>query len=472
MLFNSQEFVFFFILVAIAYYAVCHFTKRLAVRNVLLLVASYYFYMSWRPKMGLLLLGSSLMAYAGAIYIEKAKKVSHKKWILGAVIAADLLALIYYKYLNFFCDAINSLLRFSDIALTLPNLDILLPIGISFFLLQQIGYLIDVYRGDTKAERNVVSLLLFISFFPQLLAGPIERSRNLLAQVNRHIKFDNELAYHGLMTVIWGYFLKIVLADNAGFYADLVFTDVHNIKDGISILWAFFLFAFQIYGDFAGYTFIAIGCAEILGFRLVKNFDAPYFSASFTEFWHRWHMSLSLWIRDYLYIPLGGNRKGKLHTYINLLASFAISGLWHGANFTYLTWGVMNGAAVCAEKAVGLPKMRLSVAAKTVMRVLMFVTMIFVVWPMFRANSIEDYCFLMSHAFDPTYLVMARETMSLKYALVAIAILLCRDYFTFSQKPIPFIQSQFAKNAAMVILLLIISTMGFIDSSHFIYFQF
>lgn len=338
MLFNSLSFLIFFPLVVLLYFAIGQ-----KYRWIWLLFASYYFYMSWNAVYGLLLMASTVVTYFVGLFVDKYKNQIRRRklvLILGLVINLGILA--YYKYFVFIADNINAVLSRIGISLRIPVFDILLPVGISFYTFQALGYAIDVYRGETKVEKNIFRYALFVSFFPQLVAGPIERSNNLLKQIQVAQPFKYERFQKGLMMMAYGYFLKVVMADNIAIVVNTVYGDISRYK-GAYLLVATVLFAFQIYGDFGGYSMIAIGAARVMGFDLMENFNAPYLSQSVTEFWHRWHISLSQWFRDYLYIPLGGNRKGTVRKYFNVMVVFLLSGLWHGASWNYVIWGGLNG---------------------------------------------------------------------------------------------------------------------------------
>ena len=342
MLFNSLNYLIFFPIVILFYFAIP--AKYKEIRNFWLLVASYFFYMNWNAAYALLLFGSTFVTYLAGILIEKAiekENISFAKWILGISFTINIGILFFYKYINFFILNINRILGLrgsNEIGL----LDILLPVGISFYIFQALGYTMDVYRQKTKATKNLFRYMLFVSFFPQLVAGPIERSTNLLKQFDEEHVFDTDRVREGLLTMLWGLFMKIMIADNLAVYIDSVYEN-YPAYTGIEIVLATMMFAFQIYCDFGGYTYLAIGSAKVLGFTLMENFNAPYQATSVKDFWRRWHISLTGWFTDYLYIPLGGNRKGKIRKYINTFIVFFVSGLWHGASWSYVVWGVING---------------------------------------------------------------------------------------------------------------------------------
>ena len=337
MLFNTPQYLIFLSIVVPVYYCL---PKK--IRYIWLLGVSYYFYMQWNPLYITLLFSCTLLTYISALIIEKLNSTVKKRACFIVCITLNLCILGYFKYFNFGVDCINGLLRFIHLNETGWNHDILLPVGISFYTLQALGYLIDVYRGDIYAEKNFLRYALFVSFFPQLVAGPIERSKNLLVQLKEAHPFEYENLRKGALLILYGLFLKMVIADRAAMIVDTVYNDSANYL-GLYIPIATCFFAIQIYCDFYGYSTIARGSACIMGIKLTDNFAAPYYSQSVKEFWRRWHISLSGWFRDYLYIPLGGNRKGSVRKQWNLLAVFTVSGLWHGSSFAFVFWGLLNG---------------------------------------------------------------------------------------------------------------------------------
>lgn len=386
MLFNSIAFLLFFPILCALYF--CIPASQLRLRNLLLLVASYYFYMNWDPAYALLLLTSTVITYLAALGIGYFKEKRKKKICLVSSLVLNLAILFLFKYFNFLAMNIETALQASGFAVNMPKFALLLPVGISFYIFQALGYSIDVYRGTVKIERDFPTYALFVSFFPQLVAGPIERSQNLLPQFKQQHRFDYDAVMSGVKLMVWGYFMKLVLADRCGIYVDTIFNNVDKHNGG-SYLVASLLFPFQIYGDFAGYSLIAIGVARVLGFRLMENFHRPYFACTIGEFWHRWHISLSTWFKDYVYIPLGGNRVGKLRNYFNLLITFVVSGIWHGANWTFLCWGTIHGILLCIEKAFGISKQKYTGAKKSFHWAATFVLVCFA-WILFRANNLSD----------------------------------------------------------------------------------
>lgn len=347
MLFNSASFLIFFPIVVLLYYVFPH-----KVRYILVLLASFYFYMSWEPAYGILLASVILLSWIIAVLIEKCKSgIRTKKRMVALFTVICMGLLLYFKYSNFAIDNLNKLLQLIRISKSINHFSIILPIGISFYSFQALAYVIDVSRGKVKAEKNLLLYAAFISFFPQLVAGPIERADHFLNQFKQEHHFDYEKVKHYLLVMLWGFFMKIVVADRIAIYVDTVYGNYEQYGGWLLIL-ASVLFAFQIYCDFAGYSTIAIGAAGVMGFELMENFKSPYCAAGIRDFWARWHISLTGWFRDYVYIPLGGNRKGKFRKMLNTLIVFMLSGLWHGANWSYVVWGGLNGCFIILEDCI------------------------------------------------------------------------------------------------------------------------
>ena len=354
MLFNSVSFLIFFPIVVLVYYCL---PEKL--RKFWLLAASYYFYMSWNAKYAILIFISTVITFAGGLLLEKVRNSVAgekrnqrlKKAITAFCVISNLGILFYFKYAGFAAETAMRVLERMSVHVEFPVIDPILPVGISFYTFQALSYTIDVYRGRTETEHSFIRYALFVSFFPQLVAGPIERSGNLLKQLAKPLPFQYERARDGILLMLWGFFLKIVLADRAAIFVDTVYGDPGSYP-GFYLITATMLFAVQIYCDFCGYSIIARGAAKILGITLMENFDAPYLSATVADFWRHWHISLTSWFKDYVYIPLGGSRKGTIRKYINKMIVFLLSGLWHGASFTFIVWGGLNGIYQVAGEAL------------------------------------------------------------------------------------------------------------------------
>ncbi len=336
MLFNSFHFVFFFVVVTSLYFILPH-----RFRWMLLLGSSCYFYMAFIPVYILILGFTIVIDYFAGILLEDTEGKKRKYWLIASLVA-NIGVLAIFKYYNFLNNNLSEALNAFGYHNSVPNLSILLPIGLSFHTFQAMSYTIEVYRGKQKAERNFGIYSLYVMFYPQLVAGPIERPQNLIHQFYEKHYFEYERVVEGLKLMLWGFFMKLVIADRLAIYVNAVYNNADQ-HSGKTLALATVFFAFQIYCDFAGYSSIAIGAAKVMGFKLMTNFNRPYFSRSISEFWKRWHISLSTWFKDYLYISLGGNRVSVPRWYFNLFIVFAISGLWHGANWTYIIWGAING---------------------------------------------------------------------------------------------------------------------------------
>lgn len=400
MVFNSLDFLIFLPIVLLVYYIL---PKK--IKHVWLLASSYYFYMCWNAKYALLILFSTAATYFSGIIIEKIKylsvndkrKIFYKKTTVTLCLIANLGILFFFKYFNFAVDTLRIIFAMIHVELNIPTVDVLLPVGISFYTFQALGYIIDVYRDEIYAEKNFFRYALFVSFFPQLVAGPIERSKNLLVQLSKPAKFDFDNIKEGILLMIWGFFLKIVLADRIAIFVDTVYGD-YITYGGCYLIIATILFAFQVYCDFYGYTVIARGTGMFFGVRLMENFEAPYFATSVAEFWRRWHISLTSWFKDYLYIPLGGSRKGKIRKYINKLLVFLVSGLWHGADISYVIWGMLNGLYQVVEEITFPMKERVSKALKinrnaAISKIIQGVgtfVLIDITWIFFRADGFRE----------------------------------------------------------------------------------
>ena len=468
MLFNSFAFLLFFPIVCIVYFII----PSLKYRNLFLLAASYYFYMNWQPIYALLLLTSTGITYLASLGIDRFSDKKKKKNCLIASLALNLSILFFYKYYGFAAENVTALFSWLGIQIHVPDFQILLPVGISFYIFQALGYSIDVYRGDTRVEKNFFTYALFVSFFPQLVAGPIERSTNLLRQFYQKHQFDGDAAIEGVKIMLWGYFMKLVLADRCAMYVDMVYNHL-NDHEGMSTAIATVLFSFQLYGDFAGYTFIAIGAARIMGFHLMDNFRRPYFATSITEFWRRWHISLSTWFKDYVYIPLGGNRVGHVRCYFNILVTFIISGLWHGANWTFLMWGMLHGVLLCIERVLGFHKTQWKGIRRFIHVVITFFV-VYLSWVFFRANSLSDAFKALQLIFTPSDFNMQRGLTFILYSFLAFILLFIKEYleeykivFSWQKK-----YKEICDDCWMIVLLLCICWMGVFDGGQFIYFQF
>ncbi len=479
MLFNSWQYGIFFPVIFILYWFI---PKNF--RWFLLFIASYYFYMSWSAKYVVLILFTTVISYLAGILIDKSQNQRLRKIILILTFVSCLGVLFVFKYFNFFSETFTQILNAFSIKLHPVTLNLLLPVGISFYTFQTLGYVLDVYRKNITPEKNFGIYATFISFFPQLVAGPIERSKNLLPQIkNAHEKiFNYEQAAYGIKLMTFGFFKKLVIADVIAIQADRIFADIHEYE-GFALILAVIFFTVQIYCDFSGYSDIARGCAKMLGIELMENFKSPYFSASIHEFWARWHISLSTWFRDYLYIPLGGNRCSKLRHYFNVLITFLISGLWHGANLTFLIWGFVHGAAQIFENMFTNSK-RLENYPHNLfwwLRVICVFMFVVTTWTFFRANTINEAVYIFQNCFNglsdlKSYLIAGSKTFGgKKIILFVLSLLALFDYFSLKHDVIKAITSskylilRYAFYFGLVTMILFFRATNEVD---FVYFQF
>lgn len=360
MIFNSFDFLWLFPIIFCVYY----FLQRRCIKNVFpkvgnafLLIVSYALYIKWNPTYSLILLGVTAVTYLAALKIERDKAYGKKSYIVWSGILLAAFPLLIFKYYNFLSGQFNGLFSYIGIEVGLPGLNLVMPLGISFFTLQAIGYMADVYLKRFKAEHNWWDYMLFVSFFPQIASGPISKAKDLLPQIKAERTFNDVQFVSGLKWLLWGMFMKVVVADRLGMNVNDVYVHLQT-NGGFSLFMASVFYAMEVYCDFAGYSFMALGVGHILGFELINNFRQPFLSQSITEFWRRWHISLSTWLKDYIYIPLGGSRCSKIKNYWNILLTFVISGLWHGANWTFIVWGALHGFFQVVEKFFGLNRIQ------------------------------------------------------------------------------------------------------------------
>lgn len=479
MLFNSLEFAIFFPLVVALYFGLAQ-----RWRTPMLLVASCVFYMAFIPAYLLILAVTILIDYTAGIYLERAAG-RNRRWLLGVSIVATCAVLFVFKYFYFFTNSFVGFVGLLGWQLTGPSIHIILPIGLSFHTFQSLSYVIEVYHGRQKAEHNFITYATYVMFFPQLVAGPIERPQNLLHQFNERHGFDYERVTSGLKRMAWGFFKKLVIADRLALYVNDVYASPRGCN-GLQLTLATVFFAYQIYCDFSGYSDIAIGSARILGFSLRENFNRPYHSRSIAEFWHRWHMSLSTWFRDYLYIPLGGSRVSPPRWYANLLLTFTVSGLWHGANWNYVVWGFLNGiylvSALLTQPARDRAVAGLGLAASGGLRSTVGVVSTFLLvcvgWVVFRAASLGDAWHVLTHCWrDWNFHAMGTQQFLLRQMPVALlsivfleAVECLHRRFSLTQficlRPLP------VRWAVYLSFVLGVVLFGVFQKSQFIYFQF
>lgn len=467
MLFNSIHFLFFFPVVLVLYYLI-----PAKYRWTLLLIASYYFYMSWNTEYMFLILFTTVISYWSAIRIEKAEKKSARRFYMYFSVLGSLAVLILFKYYNFFTFNLNQLNAWLNSGIEIPYLDFLLPVGISFYTFQTLSYTLDVYKGEKEVERHFGIYALYVSFFPQLVAGPIERSTHFMPQLKEHHPLKLENFYIGTKWIIAGFFMKLVIADRLALYVDSVYNNV-GAHGSATYALSSFLFAFQIYGDFAGYSSIAIGTAKLMGYDLMENFRRPYLATTLTDFWRRWHISLSTWFRDYVYIPLGGNRVSKGRRVSNLMITFLVSGFWHGASWNFIIWGGIHGLILVME-TMYFRKIKVSFPGLRILKGLLIFVIVDFAWIFFRANTIEDSLTIVRGIFnwDQSSLFLNYETLF--YGLIGLVMLWLHDLIQEhklsnrwfgSNKPI-------LSGLYYSFLVFLILSIGVLNGGQFIYFQF
>lgn len=472
MIFNSFDFLWLCPILLICYYLLKALIEKeyKEIGNYLLIAISYYVYMRWKPVAGLVLLYITCITYLFARIIQKRRKTS----LLWIGVVLTLFPLFIFKYLNFVNGLISDIFSGLSIPYAPHVSSLLMPLGLSFYTLQALGYLIDVYYQRIEAEKNWWHYMLFVCFFPQIASGPINKAKDLLSQIKNKRVFREEQFIQGLKWILWGMFLKVVLADRIGIYVDSIYNN-YQYMSGLSCLVASLLYSFQIYGDFAGYSFMALGVGELFGFELVNNFKRPYLSVSVTEFWHRWHISLSIWLRDYIYIPLGGSRCSKVRNYWNIFITFLVSGIWHGANVTYIFWGILHGLFQIVEKIFGLHK-KISRGLFKVLRVLVTFVLITFAWVFFRMPTLTDGFNVIARIFINGDSTLATITPAMAlFILMALCIVAVKDLMDeFIDKQYAFFHHKWSvvRWTAYVGLLFLIVSCGVFDAGQFIYVSF
>lgn len=478
MLFNSFSFLLFLPLVFAIYWGVNK--KGLQLQNFLLLAASYFFYACWDWRFLFLLLFSTALDYFTGIKMDEAKSQNHKKFWFWLSVIVNLGFLGVFKYYNFFADSFAAALSGLGVQANFWTLKVILPVGISFYTFHGLSYVIDIYKGRIKPETNIITYSLFVSYFPLLVAGPIERATHLLPQVKKKRVFDYSKAIDGVHQIIWGLFKKVVIADNCALYANDIF-DHYQSMNSLSLLLGAVYFSFQIYGDFSGYSDIAIGTSKLFGIDLLRNFNYPYFSRDIAEFWRKWHISLTTWFRDYLYIPLGGSKGGMLMKIRNTFIIFLVSGFWHGANWTFIVWGALN--AIYFLPLLITKKNRNNIDSiakgKAVPSLKEFASMLFTfcltafAWIFFRAKTVSQACSyikkMVGFNFDEKiqFLDFERYTIEL---LLLLSIFIVFEWNS-REKEHP-ISGKFAIVKAIIVIMAILIFGAYSNPTNFIYFQF
>ena len=474
MVFNSVSFLVFFLLFFQTYWLINN-RLTLPARNLFIIISSYVFYGWWDWRFLSLIIISSVTDYIVGLLMHGATNRFRRKLLLVVSLLVNLGILGFFKYFNFFIDSFNELLSVFSVNVNPGTLKIILPVGISFYTFQTLSYTIDIYRRKIEPTRDIFSFFAFVSFFPQLVSGPIERASHLLPQFQERKTFHYPLCVAGLRLMLWGFFKKIVIADNFGILVDSIFSPEIS-PSGLAVVFGSIFFAFQIYADFSGYSDIAIGIARMLGFDLVQNFRTPYFAASFSDFWRRWHISLSTWFRDYVYIPLGGNRKKLFRVYLNIFITFLLSGLWHGADVTFLIWGGIHGLLLVFEKLF-------KSNWKKAFTLPIVLGCVILLWVPFRAENIEqltEMAVSVFHLSDYSFLHLRQivNEFSVIRFFALIFVLLAFSGIEFKMKSMDFNEwiggkgkvTRLAIYYALVLAILLIG--NFSVKPSFIYFQF
>ena len=488
MIFNSLEFAIFFVIVTVLFFMVQH-----KYRWALLLSASCFFYMFFKPIYIFILFFTIVIDYFAGIYLEITQELHKKKMLLLASLIANIGILMIFKYYNFIAINFNDLFIISNVNHKLPLLQILLPIGLSFHTFQAMSYTIEVYRGNQKAEKHFGIYSLYVMFYPQLVAGPIERPQNVLHQFHEVKKFDYQNMKEGLIQITWGLIKKVVIADRLSLFVNEAYGDIHSYT-GIPLIIVIIFFSFQIFCDFSGYSDIALGSAKCMGYHLMTNFNKPYMAISLAEFWKRWHISLSTWFRDYLYIPLGGNRVSSLMNYRNLLIVFLLSGLWHGANWTFIIWGLFHGVYLIIEsivkKVTNNRSWKKGFLYKVVNRIYVFCLVSFA-WIFFRAQNFSTAIYILKNTFKNVFsqippiirndnnirsklLYLHQPSADFFIAIISIISLISIHYYMKDKRfyQIVNVKNKFIRWSIYYLMIFIFILFGVFNKSEFIYFQF
>lgn len=470
MAFNSFNFWIVFPIIFVFYWVIP--VKWNTWRKLFLLLASYLLYMNWIPSFAIILLGITLVTFWGGRLLGK--KRDKRKRLVWLIAILSLLPLLIFKYYNFLNDNISEGLATIGLRFCLPGLNWAIPVGISFFTFQALGYMLDVYHGRVNTENNILDYFLFVAFFPQVMSGPISKADELLPQIKNPHKFDYAQGKQGLKYLLWGMFIKLVIADRLGLYVDTVYSN-YIYYNGTTCFVASVFYTLQIYCDFAGYTLMAIGTARTLGFTLINNFRRPYLATSITDFWRRWHISLTQWLTQQIYIPLGGSRCSKVRTYWNVFVTFLVSGIWHGANWTFIVWGCMHGVFQIVEKALGWQKCKGTNCVVTSVRICVTFLLVNFAWIFFRMPDCSSAGIVISKIFtefgtpDFTGLDIFAKLI-LAVGLVILLFKEIKDEF-FSAK-FAFLQNIFFRWSIYIVLFGMIISLGVLDSGQFIYVNF
>jgi len=478
MAFNSINFWIVFPFIFLLYWVIP--VKWNTWRKVFLVLVSYLLYMNWKPSFALVLLGVTLLTYWGGQILQlrdedekfKENKIKHLIWLFALL---ALLPLLIFKYYGFLNDSISSALANVGLQFALPGLNLAIPVGISFYTFQAVGYMLDVYHGRIKAEKNLLDYLLFVSFFPQVMSGPISKADELLPQIKNPHKFVYEQGKLGLKHLLWGMFIKLVIADRLGLFVDTVYSNYTNFS-GATCFAASVFYSLQIYTDFAGYSLMAIGIAKVLGFDLINNFKRPYFAASITDFWKRWHISLTRWLTQQIYIPLGGSRCSKPRTYWNIFVTFLVSGIWHGANWTFIVWGCLHGVFQIVEKALGWQKYDGKSILVRLARIICSFILVNFAWVFFRMPTIQDAYDVIARmftSFGSSEIITTFGEASLIMLVLAFIIFVAKEVLEeFSNQLYHRLENSPLRWVGYIVLFCMILNFGVLNGGSFIYVSF
>lgn len=478
MIFNSFNFWIIFPLIFIFYWLLP--SNKIIYKKIYLITVSYLLYMNWKPAYALLLLGITFITYFAAKLIEGRNR--NKKIIIYTSVCITILPLVIFKYYNFINDSIINILKLIGLYWNLPGLNIAIPIGISFFTFQALGYLWDVYYGHISAERKWWDYVLFVCFFPQIASGPISKAADLLPQIKSNKLFQYQFAVNGLRWLLWGMFLKVVVADRLGIYVNTVYENYEKYSS-LTLFISSIFYTIQIYSDFAGYSYMALGIANLLGFNLINNFKRPYLASSITAFWKRWHISLTKWLTTYVYIPLGGKRCPKLRQYLNIIITFLVSGIWHGANWTFIIWGLIHGLIQIIEKQFGWAPKKSSTGTEATInnhsffiacKIIITFLVVNFAWIFFRMPTISDAIKFIKKIIylTPGPLFFDNKNNLIMTIMVSLTVVITDIIGEFSQFNAIKSKNKMIRWGTYIILFLSILLFGVLDSGQFIYVSF
>ena len=478
MIFNSFDFLWIFPLIFLLYYLIAEtswINNRIPrIGNVFLILCSYALYIKVEPVYALILLAVTAITYCAGRLLGSCEKKERRRILCFCLVSLALVPLLVFKYYNFVSSQLGILLGWFGVETGLKGLNYVVPLGLSFYTFQAVGYVFDVYYKRISSEHNWWDYMLFVAFFPQIASGPISKAADLLPQIKAKRTFNEAQATQGLRLLLWGMFMKTVLADRLGMYVDTVFNN-YQYQNGLTLVIGGVLYSFQIYGDFAGYSYMAVGVGKLMGFDLINNFRRPYFAVSISDFWRRWHISLSIWLRDYVYIPLGGSRCSKIRNYLNILITFLVSGIWHGANWSFIIWGLIHGIAQVFEKMLHLSKPG-SLKWMNVIRVVMTFCIVTVAWIIFRMPTLSDGVQLISRMFItqslPVYCPPLSAVLFMSLAMIVVIFKDSIEEYLNAIDCLELVKSTVLRWSYYVVVLTMILLFGVLDSSTFIYVNF